>query len=457
MGPVAQKDQAPAEPPPSVPAAAIERPAADGRLLMHIQQLMQAGEAARALVGRTDHVTLLPNRVRFLQDFPDLLAHPEPRALVLVTLADAKHFNDLLRALGHSYAEDFVRAGAARLASLLPADTQIYHVSVLSFAFAMADPRNGRPPAVVDEIVSAFRRSLVCQHIPVDTKVGIGITRLTGRHGDPSELLRSTLAAAQDSRRGHQGWSWYDAKTDEAHRRAFRILTDMPAALSVDDQFSLQYQPRISLRTRSCMNAEALLRWTHPELGPVSPAEFVPLAEATALITPLTQWVLDTRADRRRGLAEVAARHEDLGERLAEEPRGTGLRQLLLTGMSERIGVDPSLVELEFTEGMLATNWQFMMRQMDRLRGRGFEIAIDDFGSGYSNMSYLGKIPARYLKIDQAFVRPLDQRTQEPAAGARHHRNGACARICRWWRRASRRSRPSTSWRRGTATRARAI
>lgn len=385
-----------------------DRPQGDARLLMHIQQLMQAGEAARLLVGRTDHVTLLPNRVRFLSDFPAYMERAEPQALVLLTLADAKHFNDLLRALGHSYAEDFARAGATRLAQLLPEDTQIYHVSVLSFAFFVPDPGNARPPSVVGEIVSAFRRSIVCQHIPVDTRVGIGITRMTGRHRDPSEMLRSTLAAAQDSRRGHQGWSWYDAKTDEAHQRAFRILTDLPTALSSGDQFSLQYQPRVSMRTRSCMNAEALLRWTHPDLGPVSPGEFVPLAEATALITPLTQWVLDralnTVADWQRTRPGMKISVNVSPKNLVEPDFVT-----LLSDMSERMGVDPSLVELEFTEGMLATDWQFMMQQMDRLRGCGFEIAIDDFGSGYSNMSYLGKIPARYLKIDQAFVRPLDQ------------------------------------------------
>lgn len=387
---------------------APERPPSDGRLLIHIQQLLQAGEAARALVGRTDHVTLLPNRVRFLADFPTFMARVEPHSLVLVTLAEARNFNDLLRALGHSYAEDFVRAGAARLANLLPHDTQIYHVSVLSFAFYVPDPRDGAPPPVVDEVVAAFRRSIICHQIPVDTKVGIGITPLTGRHGDPSELLRSSLAAAQDSRRGHQGWSWYDAKTDEAHRRAFQILTDMPAALSADDQFSLQYQPRISMKSRSCMNAEALLRWNHPRLGAVSPGEFIPLAEATALITPLTQRVLEYALRAVAGWQKSRPGMKisvNVSPKNLEEPDFVSL----LDAMTERLGVDPALVELEFTEGMLATNWQFMMRQMDRLRTSGFQIAIDDFGSGYSNMSYLGKIPARYLKIDQAFVRPLDQ------------------------------------------------
>lgn len=359
------------------------------------------------LIGKTDHVSLLPNRMRFLADFGALQAQPMRKFLVLVTLADAKHFNDLLRALGHSYAEDFVRAGATRLADLLPVESQLYHVSVLSFAFIAADPGDGKPPAIVDDIVEAFRRSIVCQHIPVDTKAGVGLTPLTNATIEPSELLRATLAAAQDSRRTSDGWAWYNSKTDAAHQRAFRILMDLPAAFASEGQLSLRFQPRICMEKRVCVSAEALVRWTHPEIGPVSPAEFIALAEATALITPLTQWVL------KEALLAVAGWQTqfpglkvsvNVSPKNLEEPSfAAGLDAL-----AKDIGVDPSLVELEFTEGMLAGNLQCMLEQVESLRQNGFDMAIDDFGSGYSNMSYLGKFPAKYLKIDQAFVRTLD-------------------------------------------------
>lgn len=377
------------------------------RLAGQIMRLLAANEEARGLVGRMDHVTLLPNRVSFLAEFPDLRVAGKSQSLVLVTLAEARHFNDLLRALGHAYADDFVRAGAKRIAELLPKDTPVYHVSVLSFAFLADDGADGRPPLVVDEIVHAFRNSIVCQDIPVDTKVGIGVTPLSRYAREPGELLRSTLAAAQDSRRNHEGWAWYNPRTDEAHVRAFRILTDMPAAFGAPDQLALQFQPRVAMSGGRCLGAEALIRWTHPELGSISPGEFVPLAEATALITPLTRWVIES------ALVSARAWQKDwpgmrvsinVSPRNIEEPDFVPL----LCDIANRIGVDPEVVELEFTEGVLATNWQLMLEQMERLRDNGFHIAIDDFGSGYSNMSYLGKIPAKYLKIDQAFVRTLD-------------------------------------------------
>ncbi len=386
--------------------ALLRTPGSDVARFERVRQLLDRYEPAD-LIGKTDHVTLLPNRMRFLSDFTILQASEGKTFLVLVTLADAKHFNDLLRALGHSYAEDFVRAGAARLADLLPAQTQLYHVSVLSFAFLAPDNAGGQPPSVVGAIVDAFRHSIVCQKIPVDTKAGVGLTPLTSATIEPSELLRATLAAAQDSRRTDDGWAWYNSKTDAAHQRAFRILTDLPAALAASDQLSLQFQPRVCMRERACLSAEALVRWRHPEMGVVSPAEFIALAEATALITPLTQWVLEhslLAVANWQAQAPGLKVSVNVSPKNLEEPTfAAGLYDLAM-----RIGVDPALVELEFTEGMLAGSLQSMLQQVERLRQDGFEMAIDDFGSGYSNMSYLGKFPAKYLKIDQAFVRTLD-------------------------------------------------
>ena len=388
----------------SVPASGVDL--SNAELFQRIQLLLEDRDGADdARLGRIDHVTRLPNRVQFLEDFSGLSAG-SGRALVLVTLADAKHFNDLLRALGHAYSEDFVRAGAERLGALLPTGTAIYHVSVLSFVFVADDEANGEPPAIVSDIVADFRHSILCQDIPVDTRVGVGVTSLSERIASPSELLRATLAAAQDSRRSLDGWARYNRSSDEAHVRAFRLLTDMPVAFSASNQFALHFQPRINLSDRACVSAEALLRWTHPVLGPVSPGEFVPLAEATALITPLTEWVLSNAL---MAVNEWQRSYPGLRISINVSPKNLEEPGFIdaLDGRVRKLGIDPALVELEFTEGVLATNWPLMLRQLGRLRDLGFDIAIDDFGSGYSNMSYLGKIPARYLKIDQSFVRPL--------------------------------------------------
>jgi EAL domain-containing protein (putative c-di-GMP-specific phosphodiesterase class I)/GGDEF domain-containing protein len=358
-----------------------------------------------AQIGRFDHVTRLPNRLQFIERFADL-AHPHrPTMLVLVTLAEAKHYNEILRALGMAFADDFVRAGASMLASLLPPDAAIFHVSVLSIATAIPVDDPAQAPTLATIIAAAFAGAIEVNAIPIKTKVGVGLLPLDSTQG-AAESLRAALVAAQDSRRIDSGYTFYDHSSDAAHLRAFRILADLPAALAAPDQLTLHYQPRITMSSGACHAVEALLRWTHPELGPISPAEFVPLAEQTALITPLTDWVMTTALQQNRLFRDLGY---DLRVSINASPVNlseAGFDDVLLHRL-EALELEPQHVELEFTEGTLATNSQRTVQQLTRLRRAGVTVALDDFGSGYSNLSYLSRIPADVLKIDQSFVRPL--------------------------------------------------
>ncbi|MEQ1901846.1 MAG: GGDEF domain-containing phosphodiesterase [Devosia sp.] len=369
-----------------------------------VLKLAHLSRDAATLIGRYDHVTRLPNRLQFLEDFAaQAFAGSARRVLTLVTLAEARHYNEILRALGHAFADNFVRAGADKLRNLLPSDLPIYHVSVLSFAFIM--DHDGYIPPIAAKIADAFDGDIRVDDIPIKTKVGVGLLPLE-QATEPSEALRAALAAAQDSRRTEMGLAFYNNMTDAAHLRAFRLLTDLPAALRDRSQLSLAFQPRIDLRSGTACGAEALLRWNHPQLGSISPGEFVPLAEQTSLIEPLTQWVLDS------ALAE-ARRLKDAGRRLRISINASP-NSLAELAFDERLlrlcttyGVTPDQIELEFTEGMLAGNQDRAMRQLARLRNAGIEIAIDDFGTGFANFSHLSAIPADILKIDQSFIRPL--------------------------------------------------
>ena len=360
-----------------------------------------------ARLGRYDHVTRLPNRLQFLEQFASMGQSDRPATLILVTLAEARHYNEILRALGMAFAEDFVRAGADLLASLLPPQTTVYHVSVLSFAFAITVDDVARLPAEASVIAGAFAGALQVNAIPIKTQVGVGLLPVDMARG-PAESLRAVLVAAQDSRRSDSGIAFYNHRSDAAHLRAFRILADLPTAMAATDQLTLHYQPRIQLQSGRCHGAEALLRWSHPELGPISPAEFVPLAEQTALIGPLTDWVMNTALAQNRRFLDAG---HDLRVSINASPVNlseTGFDDLLLH-RCDAMGLTPRNVELEFTEGTLATNSSRTIQQLTRLRAAGIDVALDDFGSGYSNLSYLSRIPADVLKIDQSFVRPLQE------------------------------------------------
>ncbi|MEJ1937247.1 EAL domain-containing protein, partial [Nostoc sp. NIES-2111] len=242
----------------------------------------------RHAIGRTDHVTFLPNRLAFL-DHARTVAAGTP--LVLVTLADARQYNEILRALGHQFADDFVREGMSALAGLLPPGQRLFHVSVLSFAVIPASVTGAERLGAA--VVQRFSRPLDCEGLPVITKVGVGIAELEPACHSAAETLRAALSAAQHSRSLSRGWAHYDRRSDEAHQRAFGLLQDLRSALETPGELSLAFQPRLAMDTLRCAGAEVLLRWTHPRLGPVSPAAFIPLAEATALMGPLTHWVLD--------------------------------------------------------------------------------------------------------------------------------------------------------------------
>jgi EAL domain-containing protein (putative c-di-GMP-specific phosphodiesterase class I) len=326
--------------------------------------------------------------------------------MMLVTLADAKHYNEILRALGHAFCEEFVRSGVAQLSAMLPPDLPIYQISVLSFAAVLDHDSSTEPPTVVLDIVRNFATSVRVKDIPIKTRVGVGLVPLNRKTTDPSEVLRASLAAAQDSRCQEEGYAFYNHRTDAAHIRAFRILADLPAALASKDQLSLHFQPRIDLRSSECRGAEALLRWTHPEIGAIPPGEFIPLAEQTALIGPLTDWVLGTALTHTahfvRGGRHLRVSINASPTNLSEEGFDERLLRLCRT---HRLKAEN--VELEFTEGTLAGNFERATRQLERLRQAGIEVAIDDFGSGFSSLSYLTSLPADILKIDQSFVRPL--------------------------------------------------
>ncbi|MDB5473587.1 MAG: hypothetical protein JWP99_890 [Devosia sp.] len=356
-------------------------------------------------IGRYDHVTRLPNRLQFLEQFEPLAMSPVPNMLVLVTLADARHYNEILRALGMAFADDFVRAGAKLLGSLLPPQTRLFQVSVLSFAAAVPADNAADTPLVASVIAAAFAGAIEVNAIPIKTHVGVGLVPIELERGG-AESLRAALVAAQDSRRTESGVAFYNHQSDAAHLRAFKILADLPQAIRSADQLQLHYQPRIDLRTGGCHGAEALIRWIHPELGAISPAEFIPLAEQTALIGPLTEWVMLRAMTENRRLLDAGY---DLRVSINASPVNLsehGFDDMLLHHC-EAAGLQPHHIELEFTEGTLATNSARTIQQLARLRAAGIVVALDDFGSGYSNLSYLSRIPADVLKIDQSFVRPL--------------------------------------------------
>jgi EAL domain-containing protein (putative c-di-GMP-specific phosphodiesterase class I) len=222
-------------------------------------------------------------------------------------------------------------------------------------------------------------------------------------HGDTAdELLRRVQIALEDANDGRTSAAIYRPGTDEQHLRRLTLITDLRGAID-RDSLTLVYQPKVTMATRSVKSLEALVRWTHPQLGSVSPAEFVPLAESTGGSRRLTSWVLGAAIRqmgewRREGLdVELAVNlsapdilDPDLGEEILQRLR------------THR--VDASSLLLEITESAVMCDPQLAARHMQLLRVAGVRFAIDDFGTGHSSLSQLSKLPVDELKIDRSFI-----------------------------------------------------
>lgn len=373
---------------------------ADGTVLPR-HSLLDA-EVAR-VIGLYDHVTRLPNRMQFIDDYP-LLMGRGGRLLVLVALSDARHYNDMLQALGHAFADDFVRDGARLLGERTGYAYNIYHVGVVSFALVIEHTMPGIVPPLVADLIAAFDEPIACAGIPVRARVAAGMVPLDDTMRDPAEALRAALTSAREGRTKPGACGFYDRRTDAAHGRATRLLTDLPEALADADQLSLHFQPRIDMETGLCTGAEALLRWHHPHFGPVSPGELIPLVDQTALIRPLTDWVLDRAIATARGFAKGG-----MGLRISVN---ISPRNLTQPGFADMVMArcaaadhDPASLELEFSEGALMADIGHTAPVLAALRQHGMTVSIDDFGGGFSALGELTRLPADMIKVDPGLVR----------------------------------------------------
>ncbi|WP_010217900.1 putative bifunctional diguanylate cyclase/phosphodiesterase [Sphingomonas sp. PAMC 26621] len=359
-------------------------------------------------LGRTDPVTGLPNRLQFFENFDDL-ARENPgqlRFVALIDLARGDQVDSLIRVLGTNFIDEFVKLAARTVAGLIGTHRTLYHVGETQFAL-ISEPGHSLDSyyAILEAGVKA---SVVASSARLVTTLTAGIAPVTLGTMRSRDALRAAHSAAQDARNSEGAIGVFSPAMDGPHLRNFDLLRAFGTALEQDDELCLAYQPRIDLATGRCIGAEALLRWCHPTLGDVSPAEFIPVIENTALARATTAFVLDT------GLAQVRA-WQVAGLRvplainisaanLEEEDFALNLQLLLAKHQ-----VPAAMVELELTESAVMADGDNGLARLEALRAIGVRIAIDDFGTGHSSLAYLQRLPAQIIKIDQSFVRGMGE------------------------------------------------
>lgn len=354
--------------------------------------------------GRVDPLSGLPNRTQFEEDLEDLERDRpggECYLAVVVEIATSAELSQAARVLGPSYMDELSRDAANRLRVALGPDRKAYSVGVNQLAFLS-------PPAADQDVyidalalrLDGLRRGAASRFT---TTMVVGAAPFELGRVKPDDVLRTAQSAVQDARSSGQFICVYSAAHDAAHKRRFTLLSNFGSALEAGGQLRLVYQPRIDLSSGRCVGAEALLRWRHPVLGEVSPGEFIPIVEQTALARPTTAWVLDA------ALTQLAAwRSAGLDLQLSVNVSATNLREAdLAARVSEALAarsLPGSSLELEITESAVMDDAGDSVRRLEAIAATGVGLAIDDFGTGYSSLSYLQRLPARTLKIDRSFI-----------------------------------------------------
>lgn len=354
-----------------------------------------------------DSLTGLPNRWLFLERLNQAISRSPGAwqgALLFMNLNRFKMLNDLY---GHQEGDELLCEVAKRMDSLRQADTTFARLAGDEFVLLLPEVPS---PEAMQDIADAMLRFV---RAPISTRqreyrltASIGISLFPHDGTDPSELMRKAdiaLQAAKDI--GRNDWRLFDPgmleqirhknETEQALRQAIR-----------ESEFSLHYQPQMALADKTICGFEALLRWTRPGFGPVSPAEFIPLAEETGLIIELGDWVMKTACTQLAVWHEAGFNHI----RMAVNVSSIQLKQ----GFADRVarvlvqtGLPAGALEIEITESILVQSFSDHMAELESLRELGVHIALDDFGTGYSSLSYLRQLPIHTVKIDKSFVDDL--------------------------------------------------
>jgi len=356
-----------------------------------------------------DSLTSLPNRYTFnerLKEVAELSEETGDRMAVLfIDLDNFKHIND---AMGHPIGDVVLQLVAKRLETCVRSRDLVARLTGDEFTVILESVKGETEVQnVAEHMLQQLRQPFHVDGKELYTSGSIGIIVYPDNCDQIDEVLKNVYTSSHHAKKqGRDNYQFYSATLSANALRRLSLERGLRHALE-NNEFQLAYQAKVDLGTGRIIGAEALARWTSPDLGPVSPVEFVPVAEETGLIVPIGDWILETAMRQAaewmdKGLTDVSVsinlsarqfQQGNLVERIAE--------------IMEHTGLPSKNLDLELTESMLVENADETVKLLERLKGLGASLSIDDFGTGYSSLSYLTKFPLDALKVDRSFVTGL--------------------------------------------------
>ncbi|MCH4883677.1 MULTISPECIES: GGDEF domain-containing protein [Pseudomonas] len=373
---------------------------------------MQSGIAVReqqlAHNALHDPLTGLPNRALAMERLGSAIS--ARRGVVLIYLG-IENYRVINESFGPEGGERIMRESARVMLDALRERDTAARITGNEFLLLLESTQVDVGVALADRLYALLKRPLSIDghEVLLEVCMGIAIYPLNGQSAE--ELISRAAIACRDAAALPGYLQVYQQDRDLAHQRQIQLIRDLRSAAS-DGQLQLYYQPKMDIRSGHVRQAEALLRWQHPELGMVSPAEFIPLAERTGSMFLLTGWVIEEgirqlSAWNRKGL------HMQLSLNIsAEDLHGENLL-MTVERLLKRYQLSAEQLIFEITESTAMRDPEHSLNVLEKLRDGGISLSVDDFGTGYSSLAHLKRLPVQELKIDQSFIRNLDETSED--------------------------------------------
>ncbi len=365
----------------------------------------------------TTPLTGLPNRL-LLQD---RLGHAlevarrtaEAVAVIFIDLDRFKVVNDNL---GHDVGDLLLIEVAERLQNCLRRSDSVARLGGDEFVAVLANFNSvGEVAEVAEKIVNRLSEPAIIKGHPLTVGASVGIAMFPQDGGDVTTLMKDADAAMYRAKKnGRSAFCFFDAGTDGAAAERLSLEIALRRALDLGE-FELYFQPKLDLHTGDCWGAEALIRWNSPERGLVMPGQFIPIAEESGQILAIGHWVIQEACRQLAAWRDAGTSRLKLSVNLSARQFIDQSLSASLENLLDRHHLDPAQLELELTESTVMSDPDLAIKQLVKLRGTNIPIAIDDFGTGYSSLADLKRLPIHTLKIDQSFVRRIDQEADNAA------------------------------------------